>query len=237
MLPYQLKDAIKRKLTLLVPAGCIECHGPHMALGNDTIVVEELCKRIAEKIDCVIAPSFDYGPTGYAVSGPELGTIDVDNDAFYHHVKSVLKAFWEIGFKWIIVIVHHQGMDGPEALAFRKAGAEITFEMVIKERELGWWGNVRPAPDDNVFGRIRVMPSILPAAVPPAGGDHAGYYETSLLLYVRPELVDMQQLRGKVPWYCEESETNRSDLASPEAGKAMMDAMVKVWVNELERLR
>ena len=27
---------------LLVPTGCIEYHGPHLALGLDTLVVEEL---------------------------------------------------------------------------------------------------------------------------------------------------------------------------------------------------
>ena len=49
MLPYQLKQAVKDNLPLLVPAGCIETHGPHMAIGHDTLIVEEICSRIAEK--------------------------------------------------------------------------------------------------------------------------------------------------------------------------------------------
>ena len=77
MRPYQLRDYVEAGHPLLVPAGCIETHGPHMAIGHDTIIVEEICQRIAERTPCAIAPSFEYGPTGYALGGPEDGTIDV----------------------------------------------------------------------------------------------------------------------------------------------------------------
>ena len=58
MRPYQLKKAVASDDPLLVPAGCIETHGPHMAIGHDTIIVEEICDRIAKEIDVVIAPYF-----------------------------------------------------------------------------------------------------------------------------------------------------------------------------------
>ena len=38
--------------------------------------LEVIQARIAERLDVVITPSFDYGPTGYALGGPEDGTID-----------------------------------------------------------------------------------------------------------------------------------------------------------------
>ena len=68
----------------------------------------------------------DYGPTGYALSGPEHGTLDVRGEEFSGYVKEVLRNLWEMGWQRIVVMIHHQGMDGPEALAFRKAGAELT---------------------------------------------------------------------------------------------------------------
>lgn len=83
MRPHQLRDAVARGLPLLVPAGCIELHGPHMALGHDTLIVEAVCERLAQRLPCVIAPSIEYGPTGYALSGPEGGTIDVDYAGYY----------------------------------------------------------------------------------------------------------------------------------------------------------
>ena len=41
LLPHQFKTAIDEGWPLLVPTGCIEYHGPHMALGLDTIVVAQ----------------------------------------------------------------------------------------------------------------------------------------------------------------------------------------------------
>ena len=67
--PYQLRQAVADDRPLLVPTGCVETHGPHMAIGHDTIIVEEICERIARRMDVVIAPPFDFGPTGYALGG------------------------------------------------------------------------------------------------------------------------------------------------------------------------
>ena len=73
--PYQLQELVASRHPLLVPAGCIETHGPHMAIGHDTLIVEEICDRVAARTPCAIAPSFDYGPTGYALGGPADGGI------------------------------------------------------------------------------------------------------------------------------------------------------------------
>ncbi|MBT4610179.1 MAG: creatininase family protein, partial [Gemmatimonadetes bacterium] len=118
--PDQLRHAVQAGYPLLVPAGCIETHGPHMAIGHDTIIVEEICDRIAAAMDVVIAPSFDYGPTGYALGGPEDGTIDPNYDAFGGLAKSILHNFLEMGFQRIVVIIIHQGMGAPLAQAFSK---------------------------------------------------------------------------------------------------------------------
>ncbi len=169
----------------LVPSGCIEYHGPHLPFGVDTLIVEELCQRVAGRVDAVVAPPFWYGPTGYAVSGPERGTVDVSTERFGRHVKDVLASFWDIGFKWIIVCQHHQQLDGPEALAIRQAAAEVTFEKTHAERGHAWWGKAPLPLGDNVFERIQVWPSVLPAAAERAGvvmADHAGFYETALIL-------------------------------------------------------
>src|SRR5947207_4934929 len=139
MRPDQVHDSIARKVPLLLPAGCIECHGSHAALGLDTIAAEELCLAIAERVPAVIAPSIEYGPTGWAVSGPELGTVDVEGNHFYLYVKDVLRSLLLTGWPAIIVVVHHQGMDGPEALSFRKAASELVFELTRAEKGLGWW--------------------------------------------------------------------------------------------------
>ena len=49
--PYQLHELVASGHPLLVPAGCIETHGPHMAIGHDTLIVEEICERVAARVD------------------------------------------------------------------------------------------------------------------------------------------------------------------------------------------
>ncbi|MCU0507468.1 MAG: creatininase family protein [Anaerolineae bacterium] len=236
LLPHQLQQAIRQGWPLLVPAGCIEYHGPHLPLGVDTLIVEELCSRVARRVDAVVAPPFWYGPTGYAVTGPDQGTVDVSTERFGRHAKDVLGAFWDIGFKWIIVCQHHQSVDGPEALAIRQAAAEVAFEKTLAERGKGWWGR-NPLPvDDNVFERIQVWPSVLPPADKVATlSDHAGFYETALILGARPDLVDLDRLGMNAPWYTHASSSS-ARRATQEAGARMWSAMVDAWVDKLAAL-
>ena len=239
MRPYQLLHYVESGHPLLVPAGCIETHGPHMAIGHDTIIVEEICARVAERTPCAIAPSFDYGPTGYALGGPQDGTIDPDYDAFGRYVKSILKNFREMGFRKIYVPIMHQGMDAPLALAFKKAAAELTFEDVLeKGYPRGWWGQEKTMREvGGIWGRIDVQPMILPAASPPAGGDHAGFNETSFLLAARPELVEQDKLDDNAPWYCRQNEEENSWTANPQQGQIMIDAVVEAWTKKINSER
>jgi creatinine amidohydrolase len=233
-LPHHLKQARDERWPLLVPTGTIEYHGPHLPLGVDMFIVEELLRRVAERVRCLVAPPLWYGPTGYAVTGPDQGTVDVSTERFGRHVKDVLGSFWDVGFHTVIVCVHHQQMDGPEALAVRQAAAEVTFEKTLGERGPAWWGKAPLPVSDNVFERIQVWPSVLPAAA--AQGvvmaDHAGFYETSLLMAARPDLADLNRLAEGAPWYTA-TQSSQAKAASREAGERMLKAMVDAWVDKL----
>lgn len=116
----------------------------------------------------------------------------------------------------------------------RKA-AELSFEMVLAEgKPRGWWADARMSREARRFGRIQVHPMILPAAFPPAGGDHAGYNETSFLLATRPELVNQGRLDENAPWYCRQDEDRNSWTANAAHGEAMVEAVVDAWVELLQ---
>lgn len=234
LLPHQVHDAIQRDVPLLVPAGCVECHGAHAVLGLDTIVAEAVCRVVAGRRPAVVAPAVEYGPTGWAVSGPELGTVDVDGNHFYLYVKDVLRSFLLMGWPRIFVVVHHQGMDGPEALAFRKAASDLTFEMMRQAHGPGWWGYHPPETYGRVWERVRVMPTILPAAAPGIPGDHAGRTETSLLMHLHPGMVDLGQLAQRRFWYTDMPGDLASE-ATAELGRQYFEAMVEAWVQMLDQ--
>ena len=70
-----LKEAETRLATrpvVLLPFGAQEAHGPHLPLGADYLVAEEVALRASRLTDAVVAPTMPYGPTpafkGYAGS-------------------------------------------------------------------------------------------------------------------------------------------------------------------------
>lgn len=79
-------------------------------------------------------------------------------------------------------------------------------------------------------------------------GDHAGKFETSMFMYLRPELTHMENFQMDTPirkiyekppldWYKEEHEwTWHDDLskaASVELGKQSVDAIIEVLSKEI----
>ena len=92
MRPAEIRDAVERDLPLILPIGCVECHGHHLPVGCDTLIAEEVARRVEQRIECVIAPTVDYGPTGYDVSGPELGTMDVATEELLSYARGVLRS-------------------------------------------------------------------------------------------------------------------------------------------------
>ncbi len=233
-LPHQLKQAIDEQWPLLVPSGCVEYHGPHLPLGVDTMITEYLLVQAAERMNCVVAPPIWYGPASHAVSGPESGSLDVSTERFGRHVKDILAGFWDMGWHWIIVGVHHQGLDGPESLAIRQAAAEVTFERTHAERGDAWWGKAPLDPADNVFERIQVWPSVLPEAAELGVemADHAGFYETALTMAAHPDLPDLDQLGIDAPWFTNTAASKAGEATVVE-GQRMFGFMIDAWVKQL----
>jgi creatinine amidohydrolase len=233
MLPHQLQKAIDEGRVLLVPAGVIELHGPQLPFGTDTLFAEAVCQGIVERLPAVIAPTIDYGPTGYALSGPDRGTLHVGGEAFSGYVKEVLRNLWRMGWRKVVVIVHHQGPEGPEALSFRKAAAEVTFEELHRERGDGWWGDQPPELHGQVWDRLSFGSTVLPSVAEIVLGDHAGIWETSLMLHLRPDLVRLDRVDDVPYWYVQNPESRAAD-ATAERGAKMLETMVGAWVEALQ---
>ena len=65
---------VAKTRAIILPVGAFEVWGPHLPVGADTLVAEEIANRISEKIGWVVGPSV---PVGYSESlfAPEGGTI------------------------------------------------------------------------------------------------------------------------------------------------------------------
>jgi creatinine amidohydrolase len=235
----QIRQAINDRIPVVIPAGTIEYHGEHLGVGCDTLVVVKTLELLEKEIPMVIAPPFAYGPSSYGVAGPEMGTIDVDNEHFEMHVRDVLWGFLQVGFRRIIVVIHHQNEGGAElplTLAFKKAGAELIFRYLEQTRGRGWWGDEKNKSfyesldsGDNPWNWIKVIPLMHPDVQRQTGYDHAGEHESSLLWALCPEAVDMDKRKDNKTWY-----TKSAEKATVEYGRKMVDLILRQLRREIE---
>ena len=95
--PRRLAEATWREVAdwdrplLLVPLGSTEQHGPHLALSTDTVIAEELCRRMAvERARLVIAPALAIGASGEHAGF--AGTLSIGTTALASVVSEVVRS-------------------------------------------------------------------------------------------------------------------------------------------------
>src|SRR6476659_6429433 len=92
----------------LLPVGSTEAHGPHLPLSVDVVIAEEVCRRLAKRLeprDVVIFPAVAYGLTDFAAAF--AGTVSLTADTTRGLLAGVLEGIAKHGFQRIGVINHH----------------------------------------------------------------------------------------------------------------------------------
>lgn len=237
MRPHQIRDAIARHLPVVLPIGVMEYHGEHMGVGMDLLAVTRTLDRLDAQAEIVILPPFAYGAASYAVEGPEgTGSLHVDAGRIAPLAEELFLGLLRIGFRNIHGLIHHQtenfaaGM--PTDLAFRFAGRQAVFRFLDATRGEGWWGRAgmqdyyaQQAQGADPFNWIKVHPLMSPAVTAAYPFDHAGIGETSLMLALAPETVDMARTADNRGWYTEGATGASDDLG--ERGVALILAHLR----------
>lgn len=232
MLPHQIRAAIADNRPVVLPLGVLEYHGEHLAVGMDTLAVIRLLDILESEMELVILPPFYYGAASYAVEPPEgNGSLHVDAGKLFPFAQEMFRGLLRIGFRNIHFFIHHQtenfaaGM--PTDLAFRFAARQAIFEFLEKERGEGWWGNeqmadyyARQAAGGDPFNWIKGHPLMTPEIIAQFPFDHAAQGETSLMLALCPDGVEMERL-SEARWY-----TRSAREASAELGAKGRDLIL-----------
>ena len=223
MLPHQIRTAIEQHWPVVLPLGVLEYHGEHMAVGTDTLAVVKILDILEDEMNLVILPPFYYGAASYAVAPPEgSGSLHVDAEKLFPFAQAMFGGLLRIGFRNIHVVVHHQtenfaaGM--PTDLAFKFAARQAIFAFLEKERGEGWWGRDKMADyyaqqstGDDPFNWIKAHPLMTSEAMAGYPFDHAGKGETSLMMALCPEGVDLTRLSDKT-WYARSAAQSSAEL-------------------------
>lgn len=173
----------RRKETnlVIIPLGAIEVYGPHLPLGTDTIVAEEISNLVANKVNAIIGPTIEVGDsTGLNVFP---GTLTIKPDHFRAYVEDICESFIKWGFKNFLFINMHLGNVPP----ISQMSEDLQKKYDIKCAQIDWWRFVQPHGTD-IFENSGYM----------AHG-HASECGTSVMLYLKPELVNMNKAEKIVP--------------------------------------
>jgi creatinine amidohydrolase len=166
--------------TVVFGVGSTEQHGPHLPLSSDTLMGDWLAEATARRLgNALIAPTLCVGCSEHHLAFP--GTISIEATTLQEILISYCKTLLKHGFRRAIIIPSHGG------------NFEAVREAVNRLRE--------QLPDKQFFAfcdlkRLVEVSHRLSkeyGIAPGASGAHAGEFETSILLHLRPDLVDMQQ--------------------------------------------
>ena len=233
----QLEDAKNRKVPFVIPIGTIEYHAHHASCGTDTMVINGCLRELEKEKEIVICPPIWYGVASYAVCGPRPGHIHVDEDAYFNYIYNILKSMVYGGIKNIYCVPHHQTENAglmPMTIACHKAAKRIAMEYMEDTMGKGWWGSDAYASyyedlgsEEDPFNFIKVIPLIGAEAQKKCGGfDHAGKWETSLLMGTYPERVDLSKCKDNTEWFA------ASAVEASEALGKHMVACTLEWLRE-----
>lgn len=187
-------DALDRTRTVIILAvSPLEEHGPHLPLGVDAFIARHFAQAIAERLvaerpgwTVVLAPTLHLGSFTFDAVGTVRVRQRVVRDAVVDYGDSLARA----GFRYILVANGHAGpghlvaLEEASAIVSRRHGVA----MASFTGHLAW-----------EFLRGRYLPRVeaaLGRALTEeerrafAEDAHGGFWETSMLLLLRPDLVD-----------------------------------------------
>ncbi|MGH7389945.1 MAG: creatininase family protein [Candidatus Rokuibacteriota bacterium] len=186
--------ALDRARTVVVlTVSPLEEHGPHLPLGVDVFTAEYFAREIAQRLTAerpgwsvVLAPALHLG--SFTFDAP--GTVRVRQRVVRDALVDYGRAFARAGFRFVLVANGHAGpthlaaLDEAAAIVSRRYGAHMASLS-------GWlaWQFRTGRFLDRVEAQLgRALSDTERRAF--AEDAHAGWWETSMMLMLRPDLVD-----------------------------------------------
>lgn len=230
----------KKDRPLILPVGSTEQHALHLPLCVDSKIAEGISKLLAEKADCIVAPTLSYGYKSKPLSGggPLFpGTIDLSGKTLMSLTEDILEEFILDGFKKIFVMNAH---FENEAFLIESIDIVSRRHPDVTILESNWWDVLSQRDIDYVFSEV---------PFPGWAFEHAAVTETSLMMYLAPELVHLEKMSSDkgadpIPYFkypiVEGMVPASGNLApakssSSEKGKYIADSAISEFINIMNK--
>jgi creatinine amidohydrolase len=175
----QLQEHLERGTLLILPVGTTEEHGPHLPVDTDARIAEAyghgLARALLPEVPVLLLDTIRYGYS-MKIMRQWPGTIVVRTRVFMDMIFDICRSLLEMGFSKLALLDCHGHHSGALNVVSRELCDACDRAVAI----------LSPAAlSRDEFNAIRRSPQ--------GGAIHAGEWETSLLLHLSPEVVDLSR--------------------------------------------
>ena len=155
---------------VIIPLGSIEQHGVQLPLGTDSLSAIEICKAIAKRTDSLVLPITWVGYSEHHMGFK--GTITFSQDTLARIITDTIRSLSYHGLKRILIVNFHGGNTDILNFAVKESSRKYKVNIITNSPE-----------DQDPFTTLKNFDI------------HAGKEETSFMLNLFPELVDIVKIK------------------------------------------
>ena len=169
----EIKAQLEANPLVILPAGSVEQHGPHLPTGTDIFAANVIAHAVAERMDGLVLPGGPLGVTPMHM--PFEGTISLSPETYMRVVTETCASTARHGAKRLLILNWHEGNSASLALAAEALHREAGLSVVTCHA-------------------CYVAADLYGAS---SGGlTHGGEIEALAVLAYRPELVHLDRIAG-----------------------------------------
>ncbi|GIG29230.1 creatininase family protein [Cellulomonas marina] len=176
---------------VVLPTGAVEHHGPHLPLLTDQIMADRVAAEAVDRaaaagVDAWVLPTLAYTKSDEHAWAP--GTMWLRAETFLQTVVDLGRSVAAAGAERLVFLNGHGGNVAPLGVALREVRRLTGLRTFLVPALVA-----APPPDGEGLDELGL-------------GIHGGAAETSMLLHLRPDLVDLSTAERWVPEHLAASE-------------------------------
>ena len=223
--------ALPSKVVIIPFAAGAKEHGPHLPLSTDHLVMDHLLNAAVADLDVIVAPPILHG--WFPAFRDYPGTEVADAAVFQSYVRSVAESLIRHGTRQIVFL--NTGITRASGLPLSIVARDLRADRDVRTLVISW-DDLESIESESHYQQQR--------------GGHADEGETSIILYLRPDLVKPEQAvpeyrfepseqigyaPGKFDRDSEPGHFGDPTLATREKGEALLRIMVGRFLLALEQ--
>ena len=164
----------------ILPVGSTEQHGPHLPVMTDWAIATEMGRRVAELTGGFLLPALPISTCREHMG--KKGSVWMEPPTFYAMMNDIILSLKVQGFKKVVILQCHGGIFIMTPIV-RDMNAKYNPELMVANVDI-----------------CTFFPQLHQAGITETSTElHAGEVETSMMLAIAPESVDMSKAVDEVP--------------------------------------